>query len=90
MLSSGLTKRDFSEVNGLKVTLEDEEELVAPEEINTSSVDSPLKKFKCRRIRNRSPITTCRCFIKKGSFQAEETRTCSGVNNRKDSKQLSI
>lgn len=51
MLSSGLTKRDFSEVNGLKVTLEDEEELVAPEEINTSSVDSPLKKFKCRRIK---------------------------------------
>lgn len=51
VLSGGLTKMDFSEANGLEVTLEDDEELVTAEEINTSSVDSSLKKFRCRGIK---------------------------------------
>lgn len=51
VLSSGLTKMDFSEANGLEVTLEEDEELVTPEEINTSSVDSPMKTSRCRGIK---------------------------------------
>lgn len=68
VLSSYPKKRDFSGVNSLEFNLEYDEEFLAHEKMDITTVGSPLK-FRCRRL---EIFDNYKKMLNSESFQMEE------------------